>query len=64
MYYFIYFGARKMFRQIMQHICTLRKLRLVQWYRNLLFREITMVCDTKYLNKHIVTFRKIIFDAK
>ena len=45
--YLIYFGARKAFYEIMQH----NKIWFVLYYRNVSFREIIIMWETKYLNK-------------
>ena len=46
----------------------LEKTWFMPWYRNVSFRGITVMCETKYLNKQIVTFCKIsaeiIFDPQ
>ena len=53
-YYFIYSGATKAFCKIMQ----LKKIWFVLWYRNASFREIIIMCKTKYLNNKLRHFAK------
>ena len=50
-YYFIYSGVRKVFRKIIQQKY-FKETWFVLWYRSVSCREITVMCDTKYLNQY------------